>query len=152
MSCAVFADDSRWAFNKIKLTLPLKRSLSKKKQAMKKTIDLYQQTADYGIEEFSTKAVYHIGEIYVQLSRDLMESDRPRGLNELELEQYEILLEEQAYPFEEKAIEILAVNSQLSWQGSYDLWVRKSFESLSGLLPARYNKPEKRRVVSETIY
>ena len=35
-----------------------------------------------------------------------MNSERPSNLNELELEQYELALEEQIYPFEEKAIKV----------------------------------------------
>ncbi len=149
---SVFAEDARWAFNSIKLSLPLKRSLRKKKKALKVAIKRYQQTADYGVEEFATKAIYYLGEIYAQLSRDLIDSDRPKGLNELELEQYEILLEEQAYPFEDKSIAIHEANSQRSWQGTYDKWVKQSFESLSVLSPGRYKKSEKKVVFSDSIY
>ena len=72
-----------------------------------------------------------------------MVSDRPGDLNELELEQYEILLEEQAYPFEEKAIEVHETNARRVSGGIYDTWVRKSMTTLSELMPARYAKEEK---------
>ena len=78
----------------------------------------------------------------MQLSRDLMASDRPKGLNELELEQYEILLEEQAFPFEDNAIDIHEQNASRSWNGIYDKWVKESFASLKELLPGRYDKSE----------
>jgi hypothetical protein len=71
-----------------------------------------------------------------------MDSQRPGGLNDLELEQYEILLEEQAYPFEEKAIELHQANVGRTAEGIYDQWVKQSFASLEKLLPARYRKPE----------
>ena len=81
-----------------------------------------------------------------------MNSQRPKELDELALEQYEILLEEQAYPFEEKAIEIHEVNVQRSWKGTYDAGVKRSFDALAKLLPARYNKPETRLEVSNEIH
>ena len=52
------------------------------------------------------------------------------------------LLEEQAYPFEEKAIEVHGVNAARTGSGIYDEWVRKSFAALAGLMPARYGKTE----------
>ena len=71
-----------------------------------------------------------------------MESDRPGDLSELELEQYEILLEEQAFPFEEQAISLHEINMRRSWEGVYDDWVKKSFAELGRLMPARFDKAE----------
>jgi hypothetical protein len=73
-----------------------------------------------------------------------MKSERPKGLSAEELEQYEILLEEQAYPFEEKAITLFESNIEGVTNGIYDEWVRKSFEALAKLIPGRYAKKEKR--------
>ena len=41
-----------------------------------------------------------------QLAKDVLNSERPENLDDIALEEYEILMEEIAYPFEEKAIEI----------------------------------------------
>ncbi|QEI14296.1 tetratricopeptide repeat protein [Cellvibrio japonicus] len=139
-------------FNRIKLTLPIKNSLQRKRAAMEKALKGQEQVLGYGIAEFTTQASFQIGEIYAQLSRDLMDSQRPRELDELALEQYDILLEEQAYPFEEKAIEIHQANAQRSWTGTYDTWVKRSFDALAKLLPARYNKQESRLEVSNEIH
>ena len=54
-----------------------------------------------------------------------MESERPAGLSGEELEQYDILLEEQAYPFEEKSINIHETNVGRISAGTYDEWVKK---------------------------
>ena len=72
-----------------------------------------------------------------------MKSQRPGSLNEEELEQYDILLEEQAYPFEEKAIEIHSANAKRTSDGVYDEWVKKSIAALSVLQPIRYAKNER---------
>lgn len=138
-------------FSRILLTLPLKNSLQRKRAAMEKALKAQEQVLAFGISEFTTEASFKIGEIYAQLSRDLMNSQRPKDLDELALEQYEILLEEQAYPFEEKAIEIHQANAQRSWKGTYDAGVKRSFDALAKLLPARYNKSETRLEVSNDI-
>jgi hypothetical protein len=152
MSSMVFAEDSVSKFKQIKLGLPLKSSLQKKKVALNKSLDAYNRTLEYKIEEFSTAANYRIAEIYNQLAKDLMASTKPKNLNALELEQYEILLEEQSYPFEEKSIQVHETNAKRSWQGTYDDWVKQSFEALSKLLPGRYNKQERKQEVSDEIY
>jgi len=139
---SALAEQSYGKFAAIKLQLPLKTSLANKKRAMKTTVADYRKVLELGIADFATQANYRLAEVYRQLSGDLMESQRPNNLNELELEQYEILLEEQAYPFEEKAIELHQANIQRTGDGVYDDWVKRSFSSLGELLPARYKKSE----------
>ncbi len=147
-----FANEDFSRYSAIKLTLPLKTSLKKKKSALDKTLASYKRVLDFGVAEFSTEANHRIGTIYAQLSKDLINSQRPKGLDDLALEQYEILLEEQAFPFEEKAIELLEANSARSHDGIYDDWVKRSFDELGKLLPARYGKKEKRLESSDAIY
>ena len=66
----------------------------------------------------------------------------PRGLYPLELEQYNLALEEQAYPFEERAIKVHQSNLALITKGVYNEWIDKSLQKLAKLVPARYDKPE----------
>ncbi|BFM17703.1 tetratricopeptide repeat protein [Maricurvus nonylphenolicus] len=139
-------------FVDVPLSLPLKTSLKKKKRALEKALNAYESILDYEVAEFSTLASYHIGAIYAQLSQDLMDSQRPKNLDALALEQYEILLEEQAFPFEEQAIDIHQANAQRSWDGLYDQWVKRSFTALAELLPARYQKQEKQLEYTDAIY
>ncbi|WP_295800867.1 tetratricopeptide repeat protein [uncultured Microbulbifer sp.] len=146
------ADQSYARFAGLSLTLPLKQSLKNKKQAMETTVADYRKVLDLGIAEFTTVANFRLAEVYRQLSRDLMDSQRPPGLSPLELEQYDILLEEQAYPFEEKAIELHEANVQRTASGIYDEWVKNSFSSLEKLLPARYRKPESTVEWSDEAY
>lgn len=130
------------SYQAIDLTLPLQRSLRAKIQALDKAASAYERTAGYGVAEFATEAGYRIAALYGQLGADLMASERPDGLSELELAQYELLLEEQAYPFEDDAIDIHEQNARRSWNGLYDDWVKRSFDALRSLLPARYDKTE----------
>ncbi len=145
------ADAPYKEFTSIPLSLPLKQSLQRKRIALDKALKAQESVLNYGVADFTTQASFRIGEIYGQLSRDLMKSERPKDLDALALEQYDILLEEQAYPFEEKAIQIHQTNAQRSWKGTYDPWVKHSFEELAKLLPARYKKSESVVEVSNDI-
>jgi tetratricopeptide (TPR) repeat protein len=140
------------AFQQVKLVEPLKQNLKEKKQRLQVAIDAYSQAADYGIAEVTTASVYWLGELYGEFARALMESERPAGLSAEELEQYNILLEEQAFPFEEKAIDIHESNVGRIGEGMYDEWVRKSLEKLKALNPFRYAKAEKAEAVAGRIY
>lgn len=149
---SVFASDRYQAFAAVKLKYPIKKSLKAKKKAMESVLEAYNRTNGYGVEQFSTLATYRIGKVYQQLSSDLLDSERPGNIDALALEQYEILLEEQAYPFEEKAISVYESNTRRSWSGVYDEWVQSSFTALGELMPARYMKSESHIGFSEDIH
>lgn len=146
------AEPSLRSFRQVKLVKPLKANLKLKKERMKKAVDAYTAAADYGIAEVTTASVYWLGEIYNEFGKELMESERPEGLSGEELEQYDILLEEQAYPFEEKSINIHESNVSRIAEGAYDEWVKKSFEKLKKLNPVRYAKVEKANGIAALIY
>jgi TolA-binding protein len=129
-------------FSSIKLTAPLNKSLKTKREAMEKTLAVYGQALDYGVAEVTTQATFGMAELYRQLGADLMASERPKNLDEEAKEQYDVLLEEQAFPFEEKAIELHETNAQRTGDGIYDQWVQRSFDVLAKLKPARYAKTE----------
>jgi tetratricopeptide (TPR) repeat protein len=148
---SVLANDAFTRYKAIKLKLPLNVTMVKKTKALEKAMAAFKKTANYGVSSFATEAGYRMADIYAQLSRDLMDSDRPDGLNALELEQYEILLEEQAYPFEENAIDIHEQNASRSWSGIYDEWVKNSFDSLKELLPGRYDKAELTQELADVL-
>jgi hypothetical protein len=61
------------------------------------------------------------------------------------------MLEEQAFPFEEKAIELHEVNAHRTAEGIYDKWVKDSFTALAKLRPGRYGKVELTEVVVDAI-
>ncbi len=146
------AAPSRYAYQKVRLTVPLKKSLKKKKKLMKRSLKAYQQAMQYKVAEVSTEATYEIAEIYNNFSRALMKSQRPKGLSAEALEQYDILLEEQAYPFEEKAIDIHQTNLKNMHQGIYDDWIKKSLKQLQKLQPIRYAKSERIDSHVSTLY
>ena len=129
-------------FTSIKLVAPLDKSLKSKRAAMEKVMTTYGQALDYSVAEVTTAATYGMAELYRQLAADLIASERPKDLDAEAREQYDVLLEEQAFPFEEKAIELHETNAGRAADGVYDESVRRSFEVLAKLKPARYAKAE----------
>ena len=109
---------------------------------MQESIDAYSKAAKYQVEEVTTAATYEIGEIYRDFANALLNSDRPKNLDEEALEEYNYLLEDQAYPFEEKAINIHQSNLLRIPTGSYDDAIKDSLQVLAKLLPFRYDKSE----------
>ena len=136
------AAPAREEFVRIKLVAPLKKSLVEKRKAMETALKAYTQAADYQVADVTTAATFESAELYRQLGKDLMGSERPKNLSKDELEQYNVLLEEQAFPFEEKSIKLHEVNAARTKDGTYDEWVQKSFAALAQLNPGRYGKVE----------
>jgi outer membrane protein assembly factor BamD (BamD/ComL family) len=146
------AEPVRRRFEVVKLTQPLADSLKLKKDLMEDVISAYTGSADYGVAEVTTAATFRLGEVYEQFSADLFDSERPANLEADALEQYEILLEEQVFPFEEKAIDLYKANTDRAPNGVYDEWVQRSFERLARLMPARYAKEERSEDVVTALY
>jgi cellulose synthase operon protein C len=140
------------SYMKSKLIAPLKKSLITKKKKMLKAIKVFNQAAAYNVPEVLTAATFRIAEIYQDLGFAIYHSERPKELNEEELEQYDVLIEDLAFPFEDKAIEFHEINIKRISEGYFDVWVKKSLSHLKELLPVRYTKEERGyRVVEEIL-
>ena len=150
-SAIELARPMRDAFNAVVLTAPLDKSLKLKKTRMEQALQAYGQAADYGVAQVTTAATFETADLYYQLSRDLLASERPKDLDADESEQYDVLLEEQAFPFEEKAIDLYRVNAERAGDGVYDEWVRASYARLAVMVPARWSRTERSEDVITTI-
>lgn len=139
-------------FNAVNLRQPLRDNLRKKQSHMTNAIQLLQTSMSWQVADFYSQAQYQIASLYQQMAAALLDSERPKGLDAQALEQYELLLEEQAYPFEELAIEIYQQNAALVTQPLYDQWIAASFDKLAELFPARYRKPEAYLEVADEAY
>ena len=135
------------SYRKVALVEPLKKNLKLKKARMEDTLKAYAVATNYGVAEISTEATFKIASTYRDFGKALLASERPAKLSKAEREQYDVLLEEQAFPFEEKAIEIHEVNAARSSAGIYDRWVQESFTALTELKPARYGKVERESLI-----
>jgi tetratricopeptide (TPR) repeat protein len=147
----VLAEPTLKSFYEVRLVKPFKKNLDKKNKRMKLAIDTYGKLIDYQVGNVTAAATFQLAEIYYHFSRALMDSERPDGLSELELEQYNLVIEEQAYPFEEKAIAVHEKNMELLGVGIYNSWIDRSIAKLAVLLPARYAKPEETNAYVENL-
>jgi tetratricopeptide (TPR) repeat protein len=136
------AQPARDAFRAVRLSAPLKKSLIVKRNALETAMDGYKRAAEYQVAEVTTAATYEMADLYRTLAKDIMASERPSNLKGDALEEYNSLLEEQVFPFEEQAIKAHELNTARAKDGVYDEWVRKSYEALAELKPARYGKTE----------
>jgi len=138
-------------YRKIALNEPLQRQLRLKKAKMEEALKAYAVAADYGVADVTTAATFRSATVYRDMGRAMMSSERPKKLSKVELEQYNVLLEEQAFPFEEKATELHEVNARRAAGGVYDKWVQSSFDALKELRPVRYGKVERSEGVVDAI-
>ncbi|AMX01831.1 tetratricopeptide repeat protein [Microbulbifer thermotolerans] len=139
------------AFTQIKLVSPLERNMKEKRQRMKAAVSAYTDLIDYRVADVTAAATYYLAEIYFHFSQALKESERPTNLSALELEEYELALEEQIFPFEEKAISVHEKNVELLGAGIYNRWIDKSIGKLASLVPARYARAEEAGQYMESI-
>jgi len=141
-SALVLAESVYAQFTAVQLVQPFEANLLKKRNLMKTVVQKFGQLMDYELGEFTAAATFYLAETYSHFSKSLMSSERPEGLTPLEQEQYELAIEEQAYPFEEKAIEVHESNLALIARGVYNPWIDRSLQKLAGFVPARYDKSE----------
>jgi tetratricopeptide (TPR) repeat protein len=139
------------AYRKVALVEPLAKNLKLKKTKMEEALKAYAAAANYGVADITTAATYHTASLYQDFGKAMLSSQRPKKLNKAELEQYNVMLEEQAFPFEEKATELHEVNAKRAASGIYDKWVQESFKSLAALRPVRYGKLERSESVIDAI-
>jgi tetratricopeptide (TPR) repeat protein len=138
----VLAEQLYGDFAAAKLRQPFEASLEAKKKRMDATIAAMTRLVDYGIDEMTAAATFYMAETYSNFSRSLLESEQPNNLRADQLEEYKNNLDEAAFPFEEKAINVHEKNIELLHDGVFNPWIDKSLNRLSELMPGRYAKHE----------
>ncbi len=135
----------------IRLSLPVEKSLPARKNATEVAVQALNRAAAYGFADTATAATYELGVVYRDFSRALIDSERPKGLKPDELEQYNLLIEEQADPFDQKAIEAHEVNLKRVNQNLWNKSIAASAKALGELAPAKYGKRETREDSYESL-
>jgi len=138
----VLAEQRYEQFATLKLVQPFEQNLAEKQRRMDLAMDALEALVDYEVAEVTAAATYFIAETYFEFSAALLDSERPNGLSEAEKVDYELVIEEEAFPFEERAIDVHEENFELLAGGIYNPWVQKSLDKLALLMPGRYAKNE----------
>lgn len=141
-SALVLTEDLYERFVEVDLTQPFDQSLAEKQQRMDAALSGFEALVGYEVGEVTAAATFYIAEIYYAFSQSLLDSERPGDLTAAERTDYELAIEEQAFPFEEQAIEIHEDNYALVRSGVFNPWVERSLEKLAVLMPGRYAKGE----------
>jgi tetratricopeptide (TPR) repeat protein len=141
-SALVLAEKLYGEFAAVKLLQPFETSLQVKQRLMTDLTQALDRLVEYEIADVTAAATFYIAETYSDFSRALIESQRPADLAAAELEEYETALEEEAFPFEEKAIGVHEKNLELLRTGVLNAWTEKSLGRLAQLVPGRYAKNE----------
>lgn len=138
----VLAEQDFVQFADLELAQPFEESLARKQQAMDVALAAFDGLVAYEVAETTAAATFYIAEIYQEFSTALIESERPADLSDAERVDYEMVIEEEAFPFEERAISVHTQNFELLTGGIYNRWVQKSIDQLAILMPGRYAKNE----------
>lgn len=138
----VLAEQTFERFGRIKLNQPFEKSLADKQAQMDITLQAMEDLVGYEIADVTAAATFYIAQTYFEFSQSLLDSERPAGLSEAEKVDYELVIEEEAYPFEEQAIAVHEENHELLLTGIYNAWVQKSLDRLAVTMPGRYAKTE----------
>jgi len=141
-SALLLSEEQFHAFQAVQLLQPFDQSLQEKQRRMNLALASLSDLVDYQVGEVTAAATFYMAEIYGDFSRSLLESERPNDLSGAELADYEGVLEEEAFPFEEKSIAVHQKNLELMGSGLYNPWIEKSLDRLAILMPGRYAKPE----------
>lgn len=129
-------------FRRLQLVQPFEQSLAEKQARMDETLAALQALVDYEVADVTAAATFLIAETYLGFSDALLASERPAELSDSERIEYELVIEEEAYPFEETAIEIHERNTELLAAGIFNDWIQKSLDQLAIMVPGRYAKAE----------
>jgi hypothetical protein len=138
----VLAENLYAGFNEARLVQPFEQSLHDKQARMDEALTAFEALVDYEDAEVTAAATFYIAELYYGFSQSLIDSERPTDLSADQMQDYEMMIEEEAFPFEERAIEIHEKNLELLANGVFNRWIEKSLDQLADLMPGRYAKFE----------
>jgi len=124
-------------FEKIKIegdVDQLKSRLKKKSELLKKAADTFLETAEMGVAEWTTAALYQIGVTYESFSKALLSSPPPSGLSAEQKDLYAQQIDEFVVPIEEKSLEAYESGWQKAIElGIFNQWTAKMREALGRL-------------------
>jgi cellulose synthase operon protein C len=141
-SALALAETLYQQFASEQLVQPFERSLQLKQQRMDAAMKSLGVLVDYQVGEVTAAATFYMAEVYYGFNRSLLESERPKDMQAAQLQEYELALEENAFPFEEKSIGVHEKNLELMRSGIYNGWIEMSLAKLAELMPARYARTE----------
>tara|TARA_R110000850_G_scaffold154656_12_gene278521 strand:- start:7409 stop:10273 length:2865 start_codon:yes stop_codon:yes gene_type:complete len=133
------------------LKSPLASSLAARKALTESSIRAFEYASKFDFADITSAATFELAAVYWEFSRALLASEPPQDLAGEAAQQYVLLLEEQAYPFEEKAITAHEINLGRVRNGTWNTHIGMSVDELGRLSPAQYAKKERREDLYEQL-
>ncbi len=141
-SALVLTEELYEQFVAIRLVQPFEESLEQKQKQMDVALEAFESLVDYEVGDVTAAATFYIAELYFDLSQALLDSERPVDLSDSAQVEYDLALEEEAFPFEERSIEVHEQNYELVASGVFNEWIQRSLDRLAAMVPGRYAKYE----------
>ncbi|UCF30627.1 MAG: tetratricopeptide repeat protein [bacterium] len=131
-------------YQSVKIGPPVEETVAAKRELLQEVIRNFVAAGAFRVAEVSTAANYYIGRALEHFKDEILSSPRPEELTGDLLEEYDLLLQEMAYPFEEKALEAYRVNIERAVEFEIlDPWIEKSYHRMAELAPWAYLREEK---------
>ncbi len=112
----------------------LKQRLKQKSELLKKAAETFLSTAEMGVAEWTTAALYQIGFTYESFSKALLGSPPPDKLSDPEKELYRQSIDEFVVPIEERSLEAYESGWQKAIElGIFNSWTAKMRDALGRL-------------------
>ncbi|HAP67653.1 MAG TPA: hypothetical protein DCQ99_07725, partial [Nitrospinae bacterium] len=125
----------------LKITQPFEKTLNKKTEFLNNILKNYSNISRYKVPELLTEIFFSMGTALENFRDSILQSERPADLTKEELEEYNFLLEEKAYPYDEKAVKVYENGLQIGREYKvYDEWVQKNLERLTAIRPVLYKR------------
>jgi TolA-binding protein len=117
----------------------LKKRLAEKTKALAKLEKEYTQVLTYGSGDWGIAALTRIGMGYQDLAQNFLDAPTPKGLTADQQEMYKSVLQEKAFPLQDKAIEAFQKALAKSYELSvYNQWTLDAQNDLLKFKPDAY--------------
>jgi outer membrane protein assembly factor BamD (BamD/ComL family) len=133
------------------IAAPVAKTLPTRKKATEEAIAALNRAAAYGFADTTPAATDALGSVYHDFAQALAASAPPPHLKGEALTQYQLLLEEQAQPFEDQALAAYQANLKRLSQGLWNPAIRHSVQALAELDPVHYAKREQTEEMYESL-
>lgn len=121
---------------------PIEQSLLLRKRKTESALRWFNEAAEAGFESTTPKAIFAAAQCYADLASAMLNAQLPQGISLEEQDGFAVILEENAIPFEDLAIELNEQNIARLDDGYWDQWIDHSANALAQLYPAKYAKRE----------
>ncbi len=130
-------------FEAVQLRGDLEAAFARKEALLEEGLGHLVRAASLPFADTVAEALFRAGRAFEHLKGAILASERPAGLTGAEREEYDFLLEERAFPLEERAVGYYRRGVEAARKaGVYNRWVARMYARLEVLVPWAYQRAE----------